>query len=57
MEKDEEGTRALDLLNALKDLPVSLKVLTETGCGKIAMTMMMTIQMMMKEKDGDDRRT
>ena len=57
MEKDEEGTRALDLLKALKDLPVNLKVLTETGCGKNAMTMMMTIQMMMKEKDGDDCRT
>ena len=35
MEKDEEGARALDLLNAHKDLPVSLKVLTETGCGKV----------------------
>ena len=31
MEKDEEGTRALDLLKALRDLPVSLKVLTATG--------------------------
>ena len=31
MEKDEEGTRALDLLKALRDLPVSLKILTDTG--------------------------
>ena len=35
MEKDEEGTRALELLGALRDLPVSLKVLTDTGCGEI----------------------
>ena len=35
MEKDEEGTRALDLLKALRDLPVNLKVLTDTGYGKI----------------------
>ena len=38
MEKDGEGTRALDLLKALRDLPVSLKILTDTGYGEIAMT-------------------
>ena len=35
MEKDADGTRALDLLKALRDLPVSLKVLTDTGYDQI----------------------
>ena len=42
MEKDAEGTRALDLLKALRDLPVSLKVLTDTGYDQISMMATMT---------------
>ena len=42
MEKDAEGTRALDLLTALRDLPVSLKVLTDTGYDQISMMATMT---------------
>ena len=38
MEKDDEGARALDLLKALRDLPVSLKILTDTGYGEFAIT-------------------
>ena len=38
MEKDDEGTRALDLLKALRDLPVSLKILTDTGYSEFAIT-------------------
>ena len=38
MEKDDEGTRALDLLKALRELPVSLKILTDTGYDEFAIT-------------------
>ena len=55
MEKDAEGTRALDLLKALRDLPVSLKVLTDTGYDQISMMATMTNENYVMNKELNDR--